>query len=91
LTDTIARWIKLCLNETSSELTAKDTRVIAAFLAQNNGVELASILGIYNWSSNTRQFYKVSCSEEVLDMHYNLEQMHLYKCLNIMKDIWKYM
>ncbi|CAG8842794.1 18441_t:CDS:2, partial [Gigaspora margarita] len=49
-TDSIARWIKLCLTKSSEDLTAKDTRVILAFLAQNSGADLATIMALGNWS-----------------------------------------
>ncbi|CAG8567755.1 4348_t:CDS:1, partial [Acaulospora morrowiae] len=52
-TDSIARWIRMTLIQSSPDLMAKNTRIIAAFLAQNNGVNLGSILGLGNWSNNT--------------------------------------
>ncbi|CAG8608812.1 15904_t:CDS:2 [Cetraspora pellucida] len=49
--DTVAKWIKEILNYSDPNLTAKDTRVLAAFFAQNGGAELLAILALGNWSS----------------------------------------
>ncbi|CAG8638968.1 15005_t:CDS:2 [Cetraspora pellucida] len=58
--DSIARWIKTCLTVSSESLTAKDTRVISAFLAQNSEADLTTIMALGNWSSNMvyQKFYQ---------------------------------
>ncbi|CAG8824443.1 11830_t:CDS:2, partial [Gigaspora margarita] len=48
-TNSIVRWIKSCLTKSSEDLTAKDTQVILAFLAQNSGADLATIMALGNW------------------------------------------
>jgi hypothetical protein len=59
-TDTISGWIKSIVQRSSSSSSAKDMRVISAFLLQNSGADLASVLALGNWSSNTtyQRFYQ---------------------------------
>ncbi|CAG8538384.1 36198_t:CDS:10 [Gigaspora margarita] len=40
-----------CLTKSSKDLTAKDTQMISAFLAQNSGADLATIMTLGNWSN----------------------------------------
>ncbi|CAG8723529.1 6528_t:CDS:10, partial [Gigaspora margarita] len=44
----------------SEDLIAKDTWVISAFLAQNSGADLTTIMALENWSNNTvyQKFYQ---------------------------------
>lgn len=58
--DTVARWIKDILVEASPNLKAKDVRSLAAFYAQNSGIDLSTNLAMENWSSHGvyQQFYR---------------------------------
>ena len=59
-TDTIAGWIKSVIKLSSPDSSAKDMRILSAFLLQNSGANLPSILALGNWSSNTtyQRFYQ---------------------------------
>ena len=59
-TCTIAGWIKSIIEQSSPSSTAKDMRVTSAFLLQNSGADIAAILALGNWSSNTtyQRFYQ---------------------------------
>ena len=59
-TDTIAGWIKSIIRLSSPTSSAKDMRVLSAFFLQNAGADLASVLALGNWSSNSvyQHFYQ---------------------------------
>ena len=59
-TDTIAGWIKSIIHLSSPTSSAKDMRVLSAFFLQNAGADLASVLVLGNWSSNSvyQRFYQ---------------------------------
>ena len=59
-TDTIAGWIKSIIRLSSPTSSAKDMRVLSAFFLQNAGADLASVLALGNWSSNSiyQRFYQ---------------------------------
>lgn len=58
--ETIAGWIKTVVRVSSSSSSAKDMRVLSAFFLQNAGADLASVLSLGNWSSNSvyQRFYQ---------------------------------
>ena len=58
--DTVANWIKSVLKKSATHLTAKDVRSTSASLAQNAGADLATVLALGNWSSNStyQRFYQ---------------------------------
>ena len=56
----VANWIKDIMKKSSQHLTAKDVRSTSASLAQNSGNDLATVLALGNWSSNStyQKFYQ---------------------------------
>lgn len=58
--DTVANWIKEVMKKSSQSLTARDVRSTSASLAQNSGADLATVLALGNWSSNStyQRFYQ---------------------------------
>ena len=58
--DTVAGWIKSVIQCSSSSATAKDIRATSASLAQKAGIDLATILSLGNWTSNStyQKFYQ---------------------------------
>jgi hypothetical protein len=60
VTDTIASCIKTIITLSSPSSSAKDMQSLAAYFLQNAGADLASILALGNWSSNStyQRFYQ---------------------------------
>ncbi|GBC08799.1 hypothetical protein RclHR1_08390013 [Rhizophagus clarus] len=58
--NTISGWIKSVVQKSSTTSSAKDMRVLSAFLLQNAGADMTTILALENWiSSNVYQrFYQ---------------------------------
>ncbi|CAG8679794.1 2612_t:CDS:2, partial [Dentiscutata heterogama] len=81
--DTISRWIKEILHLSNPDLTAKDTRALSAFFAQNAGVDLPTILALGNWSSNEvyQRFYQ--CGIRLMLERNNLPSTIINKARNL--------